>query len=79
MAARLQKGRHGPGQLPGMNSEPRAIGERDGGDPYLVPSTDGPLASARIRCPRGHCFNGPLQSLTRDNNQAQPAWAQRGA
>jgi hypothetical protein len=39
-------------------------------DPYLVQSTDGPLESARIRCPRGHCFSGPIQSLTRDNNQA---------
>jgi hypothetical protein len=47
-------------------------------DPYLVPSTDGPLESARIRCPRGHCFNGPIQSLTWDNNPAQPAWAQQG-
>jgi hypothetical protein len=31
---------------------------------YTVSSTDGPLESARIRCPRGHCFNGPLESLT---------------
>jgi len=31
---------------------------------YTVSSTDGPLESARIRCPRGHCFNGPLDSLT---------------
>jgi hypothetical protein len=31
---------------------------------YLVSSTDGPMESARIRCPRGHCFNGPLESLT---------------
>jgi hypothetical protein len=27
-------------------------------------STDGPLESARIRCPRGHWFNGPIESLT---------------
>ena len=27
-------------------------------------STDGPLESARIRCPDGHMFNGPLDSLT---------------
>jgi hypothetical protein len=47
-------------------------------DPYLIQSTDGPLENARIRCPRGHCFNGPIQPLTRDSNQAQPAWAQRG-
>jgi hypothetical protein len=31
---------------------------------YTVTSTDGPLESARIRCPRGHYFNGPLESLT---------------
>jgi hypothetical protein len=27
-------------------------------------STDGPLESARIRCPDGHMFNGPVESLT---------------
>jgi hypothetical protein len=31
---------------------------------YTVGSTDGPLESARIRCPRGHWFNGPVESLT---------------
>ena len=31
---------------------------------YTVRSTDGPLESAKIRCPRGHCFNGPIESLT---------------
>jgi len=31
---------------------------------YLMRSTDGPLESARIRCPRGHWFNGPIESLT---------------
>ena len=30
---------------------------------YTVRSTDGPLESARIRCPRGHWFNGPIESL----------------
>lgn len=35
-------------------------------DRYTVNSTDGPLESARIRCPRGHYFNGPLESLTWD-------------
>jgi hypothetical protein len=34
---------------------------------YTVASTDGPLRSAKIRCPRGHWFNGPLTSLTVDN------------
>jgi hypothetical protein len=33
-------------------------------DRYTVTSTDGPLESARIRCPDGHMFNGPLESLT---------------
>ena len=33
---------------------------------YLMTSTDGPLESARIRCPRGHFFNGPVESLTLD-------------
>jgi hypothetical protein len=32
-------------------------------DRYLMRSTDGPLESARIRCPRGHWFNGPVESL----------------
>jgi hypothetical protein len=31
---------------------------------YLMRSTDGPLESAKIRCPRGHGFNGPVESLT---------------
>ena len=30
---------------------------------YTMRSTDGPLESAQIRCPRGHFFNGPLDSL----------------
>jgi len=33
---------------------------------YAVRSTDGPLESARIRCPRGHWFNGPVESLSWD-------------
>jgi len=40
---------------------------------YTVSSTDGPLESAKIRCPRGHCFNGPLESLTWDKGQTQAA------
>ena len=31
---------------------------------YLMGSTDGPLECTRIRCPRGHWFNGPVESLT---------------
>ena len=30
---------------------------------YILNSTGGPLDSARIRCPAGHFFNGPLESL----------------
>ena len=30
---------------------------------YSMRSSDGPLDSAKIRCPRGHWFNGPLESL----------------
>jgi hypothetical protein len=33
---------------------------------YTMRSTDGPLESAKIRCPRGHCFNGPLEALLWD-------------
>jgi hypothetical protein len=31
---------------------------------YTVRSTDGPLEGAKIRCPRGHWFNGPIEFLT---------------
>jgi hypothetical protein len=30
---------------------------------YTMDSTEGPLESAKIRCPRGHHFNGPLEFL----------------
>ena len=33
---------------------------------YLMRSTDGPLESARIRCPRGHWFNGPVEARAVD-------------
>jgi hypothetical protein len=33
---------------------------------YAVESTDGALPSAKIRCPRGHWFNGPVESLSLD-------------
>lgn len=41
---------------------------------YTVRSTDGPLESAKIHCPRGHWFNGPLESLRMDR-QGVPAGA----
>jgi hypothetical protein len=31
---------------------------------YVQASTDGPLESAKIRCPAGHWFNGPIEFLT---------------
>ena len=31
---------------------------------YIISSTDGPLESARIACPRGHHFNAPVGYLT---------------
>lgn len=42
-------------------------------DRYTVTSTDGPLESVRIRCPRGHWFNGPAESMILD----KPAMAGR--
>ena len=39
---------------------------------YAIESSDGPLESAKIRCPRGHSFNGPVESLTVISG-AQPA------
>lgn len=31
---------------------------------YILSSTDGPLESAKIRCPRRHHLNGPIEYLT---------------
>ena len=31
---------------------------------YIISSTDGPLESVKIGCPRGHHFNGPIEFLT---------------
>jgi hypothetical protein len=30
---------------------------------YSLPSTEGPVESARIRCPAGHYFNGPVEAF----------------
>ena len=38
---------------------------------YTIGSTDGPLESVKIRCPRGHWFNGPIESLI------TPEWRNR--
>jgi hypothetical protein len=40
---------------------------------YTIESTSGRLDSAKIRCPRGHWFSGPIESLTRDKAPA-PAY-----
>jgi hypothetical protein len=31
---------------------------------YTVGSTGGPVECAKIRCPRGHWFNGPVECLS---------------
>jgi hypothetical protein len=40
---------------------------------YSMQSTDGPLESAKIRCPRGHCFNGPIEALFPQSQADTPA------
>jgi hypothetical protein len=39
---------------------------------YTVESSSGPLESAKIRCPLGHWFNGPIEFLTWGHSN-QPA------
>lgn len=46
---------------------------------YTMNSSDGPLESAKIRCPLGHWFNGPVEFLTWDKARAggsAAAWEQ---
>ena len=31
---------------------------------FIMRSSDGPVEAAMIRCPSGHWFNGPIESLT---------------
>jgi len=38
---------------------------------YTIGSTDGPLESVKIRCPRGHWFNGPIEAVI------TPEWRNR--
>ena len=40
---------------------------------YTLESSDGPLESAKIRCPRGHGFNGPAESLTWESGRSNQA------
>jgi hypothetical protein len=44
---------------------------------YTLGSTDGSLESAKIRCPAGHVFNGPLESLTWPHAEATTEVAHR--
>jgi len=37
---------------------------------FIMSSTDGPLESAKIRCPAGHFFNGPIEFLSLENHPA---------
>ena len=39
---------------------------------YTMTSTDGPLEGVRIRCPRGHFFNGPLELMLWNHPVASP-------
>ena len=48
-------------------------------DRYAVRSSDGPLESAKIRCPRGHWFNGPLESLTWDKGTSATSATAEGS
>ena len=45
---------------------------------YTMQSTDGPLESAKIRCPRGHWFNGPVEFLTIPGAGGRAALPDRG-
>ena len=45
---------------------------------YAVESTSGPLESAKIRCPRGHGFNGPVEDLTVPGGSQPTRRARRG-
>jgi hypothetical protein len=40
---------------------------------YTVMSTGGPLESAKIRCPRGHFLDGPIEFLTWGKHPADSA------
>ena len=39
---------------------------------YSLSSTDGVVESARIRCPLGHHFNGPVEAFGGQNAPAAP-------
>ena len=45
---------------------------------YTVPSGEGPLEGAKIRCPRGHWFNGPIEALTLEEYPTAAAPSKHG-
>jgi|SRR5579859_537761 len=45
---------------------------------FTMHSSDGPLESAMIRCPAGHWFNGPIESLTWETKTRHAAGAAAG-
>ena len=46
---------------------------------YTVGSTDGELRAVKIRCPLGHWFSGPVESLIEAGVAALPASAPAGS
>jgi hypothetical protein len=36
---------------------------------FVLRSSDGPVEAATIRCPSGHWFNGPIESLSWDREE----------
>jgi len=45
---------------------------------YIMNSTGGPLEGAVIRCPAGHRFNGPIESLAFEKHFPAPTTPRRG-
>jgi hypothetical protein len=45
---------------------------------YTISSMEGLLESARIRCPRGHWFNGPVEALTWEKPQGTGTASHQG-
>jgi hypothetical protein len=46
---------------------------------FTMHSTGGPVESAMIRCPAGHWFNGPIESLTWDRTDNNDPGTAAGA
>jgi hypothetical protein len=39
---------------------------------FIMNSSDGPLESVMIKCPSGHCFNGPVEFLIFEKPAHEP-------